>query len=202
METQSLLESFGYLMIFISIFIESGVILGLFLPLPSFSLLFTAGVFAASDKMDLAAIMIVGTLGAVIGYVVGYYTGAHYGRKLFYEKVTTKYFTHKQGLAIEKFMKKWGYLTLIVGRFLPAVHNAAPLLSGVSKSPFIPFMIMNIVGGALWVVVSTLLGFYIGQATPHAQYYVIPFVLLTIIVVNSPIGKRILARITRKIEEM
>ncbi len=202
MDTQSLLESFGYLVIFVSIFIESGLLLGLFLPLPSFSLLFTAGVFAASDKMSLAIIMTVGTIAAIIGYVAGYYTGANYGRKLFYETTTTKYFTRKQGLAVERFMKKWGYVTLIIGRFLPAVHNLAPLLSGVSKSPLLPFMIMNVIGGALWVVVSTLLGFYIGQAAPHAQYYVIPFVVITIIIINSPLGKKILNRITQKIEIM
>lgn len=202
MDAGSLLESFGYLIIFLSVFIECGVLLGLVLPLPGFSLLFTAGVFAATGKMDIETTIIVGTVAAILGYVAGYYTGSKYGRKLFYEKQTGKYFTKQQGLAAERFMKRWGYTTLIIGRFLPVLHNIAPLLSGVAKTPLLPFMIVNIVGGLIWVLFASLLGYYAGQALPHAQYYAIPFVVLTIIIANSPLGKRFLAKFTQKIEEL
>jgi membrane-associated protein len=202
MDTQSLLESFGYLMIFLCVFIESGVILGLVLPLPGFSLLFTAGVLAAGGQMNLAAVMVIGSVAAILGYIAGYYTGSRYGRRLFYEKKTSKYFTPEQGQATERFMKKYGYGTLFIGRFLPVVHNVAPLLSGVAKTPLGPFMIANVIGGVLWVITSTLLGFYIGKAVPDAQKYVIAAVVLTIIFVNTPWGRRLWERIGRRIENL
>ncbi len=200
MDTTALLESFGYLVIFASVFIESGVILGLVLPLPGFSLLFTAGVFAAGDKLNIAAIITVGSIAAILGYIAGYFTGAKYGRKLFYEKTTSKYFTQKQGQVTERFMKKYGYSTLILGRFLPVMHSVAPLMSGFAKTPFVPFMIVNVIGGILWVLFASLLGYFLGQVVPHAQYLAIPFVVATLIIANSPAGKRIVNRITNKIE--
>lgn len=201
MDASSLLESFGYLVIFLSIFLECGVLLGLILPLPSFSLLFAAGVFATTDKLNLLSVIIVGTLGAIAGYIVGYFTGLKYGRKLFYEKETEKYFTKKQGQAAERFMKKWGYSTLIIGRWLPVIHSAAPLLSGIAKTPFTPFMIANVVGGIAWVTSSTYLGFYLGKIVPNAQYYVLPIVFVGVLLMNTPPGKRMLAKFTKRIEE-
>lgn len=201
-DTQTLLESFGYLVIFASVFIESGVILGLVLPLPGFSLLFTAGVFAATGgQFNPIAIIAIGGLGAILGYVVGYYTGATYGRKLFYQKDTTRYFTREQGEKTEKFMKKYGYSTLIIGRYLPVIHTLAPILSGIAKTPKLPFMVANIAGGLIWAISATLLGYYLGQTLPKAQYLVIPLIIISLLLVHSPIGKRVVARITAKIEE-
>jgi membrane-associated protein len=200
-DTQSLLQSFGYLIIFLSVFIESGVLLGLVLPLPGFSLLFTAGVFAAAGQINPVAVIVVGSVAAILGYIVGYYTGFKYGRKLFYEKNTGKYFTAKQGEATERFMKKYGYSTLVVGRFLPVIHNIAPLLSGVAKTPVAPFMIANVIGGISWVAASTLLGLYVGNAVPDAQKYVIVFVVATVIFVNTPWGRRLWENIGQRLEK-
>lgn len=201
MDAGALLESFGYIIIFISIFIECGLLLGLVLPLPSFSLLFAAGVFANGDRLNLPLIILVGSLGAIAGYVAGYFTGLKYGRRLFYEKETGKYFTKQQGKAAEKFMKKYGYSTLVLGRWLPILHNIAPLLSGVAKTPFTPFMFANVFGGVAWVASTSYAGFYIGKIVPNAQYYIIPFVLLTVVVINTSYGKRVVARLTKRIEE-
>lgn len=199
-DAQSLLESFGYLIIFLCVFIESGVPLGLVLPLPGFSLLFTAGVLAAGGQMNPVAVIVVGSIAAILGYIVGYYTGFRYGRRLFYEKNTGKYFTAKQGEATERFMKKYGYGTLVIGRFLPVVHNVAPLLSGVAKTPITPFMAANVVGGIVWVIVSTFLGFYIGKAVPDAQKYVIALVVATVIFANTPWGRRLWEKIGSRLE--
>lgn len=202
MDVQSLLESFGYFLIFLSVFIECGVLIGLVLPLPGFSLLLTAGIFASTGRLDIALIIIVGTSAAILGYIAGYFTGTKYGRKLFYERDTQKYFTAAQGKATEKFMKKYGYSTLVLSRYLPIMHNVAPLLSGVAKTPLLPFMIANVVGGFIWVTSATLLGYYFGQSVPNAQYYIIPFFFITIVLVNSRFGKNLLARITKKVESL
>lgn len=200
MDPGSLLESFGYLVIFLCVFIECGVLLGLILPLPGFSLLFAAGVFAATDRLNLALVILVGSLGAILGYIAGYYTGLKYGRKLLYERETEKYFTAKQGRSAEKFMKKYGYSTLFVSRWLPILHNIAPLLSGVAKTPIVPFMVINVIGGVAWVASTSYAGHYIGRIVPNAQYYIIPVVVVTAIAMNTPVGKRLINRLTTKIE--
>jgi membrane-associated protein len=201
MDAGALLESFGYIIIFISIFIECGVLLGLILPLPSFSLLFAAGVFANTGRLNLLLVILVGSIAAVLGYIAGYYTGFKYGRKLLYEKKTEKYFTEKQGKSAERFMKKHGYSTLVLSRWLPIMHNVAPLLSGVAKTPRTAFMITNVVGAILWTTSSSYAGYYVGQIVPNAQYYILPFVFLTMVIMNTPPGKRIVSRMIKKVEE-
>lgn len=201
MDAGSLLESFGYLIIFVSIFIECGVLLGIILPLPSFSLLFAAGVFVNSDKLSLPIIISVASVAAILGYVAGYFTGLKYGRKLFYERKTDKYFTAEQGKAAERFMKRHGYSTLVASRWLPVMHNLAPLLSGVAKTPFTPFMVVNVVGGVLWAASTTYAGYYIGKIVPNAQYYIIPFIVAGVVIINTPYGKRVTAQLIKRIEK-
>lgn len=200
MDTESVLQSIGYFGVFLCVFIECGVPLGLILPLPGYSMLFAAGVFASSGHMDLTTVIIIGLVAAIFGYIVGYFTGYKYGRKLFFEKKTKKYFTAEQGHKTEKFMDRFGYSTLIAGRFLPFVHNLAPILSGVARTPILYFMIANIIGALVWVISGVLLGFYIGQSVPNSEFYVIPFVILLMIFMNMPYGRRLFKRFLAKID--
>lgn len=202
MNAAEILESVGYLGIFISVFIECGVPLGLILPLPGYTLLFTAGVFAASGHFDIWAIILVGIAAAILGYIVGYFTGYKYGRKLFFERRSNKYFTPEQGYKTEKFMNRYGYSTLIIGRFLALVHNIAPILSGIAKTPFLYFMIANVAGAILWVMSAVFLGYYMGQTIPNAQMLVIPLVIGILIFINLPIGRRIMKKFVEKIENI
>lgn len=199
MGTDSLLESLGYVGIFISVFIECGVPIGLVLPLPGWTLLFSAGVLAASGILSVPIIIAVGILAAVLGYVVGYFTGYKYGRKLFFEKSTTKYFTAEQGRKTEIFMKKYGVITLVAGRFMAIIHNLAPILSGVAKTPFISFMVLNIVGAVIWVMSGVFLGYFIGQQVPNAHYYVIPAVIVFIIAINTKPGHKLINKMSQKL---
>ena len=200
MGVDSILESLGYFGIFISVFIECGVPLGLILPLPGWTLLFSAGVLAASGILDIPTILAVGILAAILGYIVGYFTGYKYGRKLFFEKNNKKYFTAEQGRKTENFMKKYGMLTLVAGRFLAIVHNLAPILSGVAKTPFLSFMILNVVGAVIWVFSGVFLGYFIGQQVPNAHYYVIPLVIIFMIVINTRPGHRLINKLSRKLD--
>jgi membrane-associated protein len=99
-------------------------------------------------------------------------------------------------------MDKYGYITLIAGRFLPIMHSLAPLLSGVAKTPIVPFMIVNVVGGVLWVLSASLSGYYIGQVVPHAQYFAIPFVFVLAVYSNSALGRRHLRTLASWLESI
>lgn len=202
MDVDTILESVGYLGIFIAVFIECGVPIGIVLPLPGFSLLFTAGVFASSGTLELSSVIALGLAGAILGYIVGYLTGYRYGRKLFYELKTKRYFTPQQGKRAERFMKRWGYSTLIIGRFLAIVHNIAPILGGIARMKILPFMVANVVGAIIWVCSAAFAGFYLGENVPNAQYYIIPLVVFVLLLVNTPQGRRLLNNITERVEKL
>ncbi len=200
MDVDSFLESLGYFGIFLSVFIECGVPLGLILPLPGWTLLFSAGVLGASDLLSIPVSLAVGVLEAVLGYIVGYFTGHQYGRKLFFEKETKKYFTAEQGRKTEHFMKKYGRITLVGGRFLPIVHNLTPIISGVAKTPLITFMVLNVVGAVLWVSSGVFLGYFLGRQIPNAHYYVIPSVIVFILFINTGPGRKLINKIFKRLE--
>lgn len=202
MDVESLIESVGYIGIFLAVFIECGVPLGIVLPLPGFTLLFTAGVFVATGTLSLSLVFAAGFLAAVLGYVVGYLTGYRYGRKLFYELKTERFFTPEQGRRTEKFMKKFGYSTLVIGRFLAIVHNIAPILGGVARMKILPFMLANLIGALLWVGAAVFGGYYLGRSLPHAELYVIPLFIAALLIVNTSKGRRLMSRISEKIENV
>jgi membrane-associated protein len=202
MDIESLVESVGYIGIFLAVFIECGVPLGIVLPLPGFTLLFSAGVFAATGTLSLPLVFAVGLSAAVLGYVVGYLTGYRYGRKLFYELKTKRFFTPEQGRRTEKFMKRFGYSTLVIGRFLAVVHNIAPILGGIAKMKFLPFMLANMIGALLWVGSAVFGGYYLGQSVPHGELYVIPLFIAALLLVNTPQGRRQMSRISEKVENL
>lgn len=202
MDPQTFLESVGLIGIFLAVFIESGVPLGIVLPLPGFSLLFTAGVFATTGRLELELVLITGIIAASLGYIVGYFVGKKYGRKLFYELETKKYFTAAQGEKAEKFMSRFGYSTLIIGRYLFMINNLAPILAGIANMRFVYFMIANVAGATIWASVAVFSGFYMGQNLPNAEYYIIPVVVAGLVFANSKYGKRILAKVSEKIESV
>lgn len=202
MDLQSTLESIGYAGIFISVFIESGVIVGLVLPLPGFSLVFTTSVLAATTgQFNIFAIIATATAACILGYIVGYETGRRYGPKLFSEK-NTRAFTPEHAAKATKFMKRYGYPTLIIGRFLPFLHSATPLLSGFAKTPYAPFTILNVIGAVMWSLAAALLGYFVGDTIPYAEYLAIPFIILIFILARVPAVRRLLKRLDEKIESI
>lgn len=201
MGVDQLLQSLGYLGIFVSVFIESGIVIGLVLPLPGFSLLFAAGAFAAAGRLDLALVLAVGFIASITGYFAGYYSGRVYGRKLFFSP-RVKQLKPEHVEQAEAFYQRHGYVTLVVGRFLPFVHTVAPIIAGLTKMKLIPFTILNIIGAVIWTTTATLLGYYIGQAIPNAEYYIVIVAILVAIAVNLPPVKKQLEKLSAYIRNM
>lgn len=183
MDTSQLIESFGYLAVFLCVFLESGIIFGILVPLPGLSLLFTAGILAASGRLSLTAVLTVGIIAAVSGYAIGYLTGTTLGRRLFYSP-RFKQLTPARLAKAEHFIKRYGFGALIIGRFVPFVHTVAPIVAGAAKMPKTIFSIANVLGGVIWVGGATLAGFYLGRAVPNAELYLIPMVVVIAIAAN------------------
>ncbi len=156
-------QNWFYLILFLLIFIETGLVIMPFLP--GDSLLFAAGMLAAAFPNQLNISIVIGLLwvAAILGDTANYTIGKTLGTKL----VTTKIFGKRiiQDAALEKtenFFHKYGAKTIVIARFVPIVRTLAPFVAGVSSMHYGTFIKYNVVGGTIWVVGITLAGYFLG----------------------------------------
>lgn len=173
----------GYIALFLTIFAESGLFFGFFLP--GDSLLFTAGLFAAKGDLNIVWVCIGCFIAAVLGDQVGYLFGAKIGRKI-YDKGESRFIKKEHLEKTEEFYNKYGRSTLIIARFTPIVRTFAPILAGVAKMPYVDFLTFNFVGGLLWGVGLPLLGFYLGNTIPDIDRYLLPIIVAIVILSILP----------------
>ncbi len=179
----ALIKWAGYIGIFIIIFAECGVLLGIFLP--GDSLLFTAGFLASQGYFDLSLLTGICFLGAVLGDSFGYAFGRRVGPAIF--KKEDSLFFHKKHLErAARFYEAHGGKTIILARFMPIIRTFAPILAGVGRMNYRVFVLYNFTGGALWAVGLTLLGYYLGSVIPGVDKYLFPIVLTIIILSMLP----------------
>jgi membrane-associated protein len=164
------------------IFAESGLLIGFFLP--GDSLLFTAGFLVQSGiiKFNIHALVFILFLAAVLGDNVGYTFGRRLGRRLFERKNSVLF--HSENLArAEAFYEKHGPKTIVIARFVPVVRTFAPIVAGISKMHYRTFVAYNIVGGLLWAVGLTYLGYLAGDVIERYEIN-IEYVILGIIFIS------------------
>lgn len=178
-----LIKSVGYFGIWAIIFAESGLLIGFFLP--GDSLLFTAGFLASQGFLNIWLLIIGSFICAVAGDNVGYATGNRFGRRLF-EREDSWLFHKKNLVKTEKFFRKYGKKTLVLARFLPIVRTFAPIFAGITKMHYPTFMTYNLIGGFIWTVGVTLLGYFLGQLIPDVDQYLLPIILVIIVVSIVP----------------
>ncbi|MBW1617467.1 MULTISPECIES: VTT domain-containing protein [Empedobacter] len=152
-----------YLILFLLIFIETGLVVMPFLP--GDSLLFAAGMLAAAFPAQLNIYIVLGLLwiAAIAGDTVNYTIGKTLGTKL----VTTKIFGKRiikdsAILKTEDFFTKYGSKTIVIARFVPIVRTLAPFVAGISKMHYGTFIKYNFIGGTIWVFGITLAGYFLG----------------------------------------
>jgi len=187
MDVNNLLEGAGVVGGLIAIgsiiFAESGLLIGFFLP--GDTLLFPAGFFAAQGKLPLMGVLIAAFVGSVIGNETGYIIGKKTGPRIFRKKdgivFRQEYITKS-----EAFYEKHGGKTIILARFLPIVRTFAPLVAGVGNMDRKKFTLYNIIGGALWVVTTVLLGYWLGSKIPNIDHYILPAVGIAMLFTFGP----------------
>ncbi|MFD3747414.1 VTT domain-containing protein [Nocardia sp. NPDC058633] len=164
----NLLNSFGTWMLaglLAVVFIESGLLFPL---LPGDSLLFTAGLIAASKSTEIAPFAPIGVLlvlvpiAAILGDQVGYVIGARGGTALF-KSDDARFFKKRYIDESHAFFVKHGPITIVLARFVPIVRTFAPVVAGASGMRYRTFAMYNIIGGVLWGAGVTYLGFLLGQ---------------------------------------
>jgi len=153
-------QSWTYAIIFLIIFLETGVVVTPFLP--GDSLLFALGAFAAKGSFDFWIMSILLIIAAIIGDSVNYSIGRYFGKKfLELEKIPLIKKAH-----IEKahsFYEKHGPKTIILARFIPIVRTFAPFVAGIGEMNYSKFMSYNVIGAILWVMSFMTLGYVFGN---------------------------------------
>jgi membrane-associated protein len=148
-----------YLLLFLIVFCETGLVVTPFLP--GDSLLFAAGAFAASGSLSIWVLIAILFVAAVLGDTVNYWVGHFLGHRLLNAK---RRLIKPEHLAYtHEFYEKYGGKTIIIARFVPIVRTVAPFVAGLGTMSYGRFMSYNIIGGAAWVLICTLAGYLFGN---------------------------------------
>jgi len=153
-------QTWTYLILFLIIFAETGLVVTPFLP--GDSLLFATGAIIAKPETDLNVFLMWGLLmvAGILGDLVNYHIGKYIGPKAFSGKYK---FLKKEYLdKTEKFYEKYGGKTIIYARFVPIVRTFAPFVAGVGSMSYAKFASYNIIGAILWVTSFLFIGYFFG----------------------------------------
>lgn len=151
-----------YIILFIVVFCETGLVTTPFLP--GDSLLFAAGAIAAASNGALNIHLMVGILlmAAILGDAVNFMIGKYFGNKLFanpHSKIFKQQYLHKT----HAFYARYGGKTIILARFVPIVRTFAPFVAGMSKMDYAQFLRYNIIGALAWILSLSYLGYWFGN---------------------------------------
>lgn len=178
----SLVQQYGiwvYVILFLIIFIETGIVIAPFLP--GDSLLFAAGAVAALGALDVALLFALLSVAAIVGDTVNYWIGHFVGPRVF-TKGEGRFFKREYLERAQKFYNKHGGKTIVIARFIPIIRTFAPFVAGIGAMQYRRFLAYNIAGGIAWVAIFTFLGFYFGSLQFVRQNF--SLVIAAIIVIS------------------
>lgn len=158
-----LISTFGLIGILVIVFAESGLLIGFFLP--GDSLLFTTGLLVAGHQyltQPLWLVCLLVAVAAVLGDQVGYLFGRKVGPSLF-NRPDSRLFKRENVEKANAFFEKYGPRSIVLARFVPVVRTFTPIVAGVSAMHYRTFVLFNVIGGTLWAVGVTVLGYFLGQ---------------------------------------
>lgn len=178
-----LVTAIGHLGIFGIIFAESGLFFGFFLP--GDSLLFTAGLLASQNLLNLPLLLAGSFVAAVLGDNVGYAFGARVGPRLF-TREDSLLFHRRHVERSRRFFDEHGPKAVVLARFVPIVRTFTPILAGVGQMRYRTFLAYNLVGAGLWAMGIPLAGYWLGAKIPDVDRYLLPIVLAIIIISLAP----------------
>ncbi|MFG2172800.1 DedA family protein [Streptomyces niveus] len=158
-----LISTFGLIGVLLVVFAESGLLIGFFLP--GDSLLFTTGLLVAGHMylpQPLWLVCLLVVLAAVLGDQTGYLIGRKAGPALF-RRPDSRLFKQENVEKAGAFFERYGPRSIVLARFVPIVRTFTPVIAGVGAMRYRTFVVFNVIGGTLWGVGVTVLGYFLGQ---------------------------------------
>jgi membrane-associated protein len=182
LDPEVIIEAFGLLAVLVIVFVESGLLVGFFLP--GDSLLFTAGLLSSVGTLPALWVLLVTIpIAAIAGDQVGYAIGRKAGPAIF-RRPDSRFFHHEHVDRANAFFERYGGRTIVLARFVPIVRTFAPVAAGVGRMPYRTFLAYNVLGGILWGVGVTTLGYFLGQVElirTNIEYVLVGIVGLSLI---------------------
>jgi membrane-associated protein len=149
-----------YVILFLIIFCETGLVVTPFLP--GDSLLFAVGALAATGALDVNWIFVLLTVAAIIGDTVNYWIGHAVGPKVFRGE-SSRLLNRRHLERTHEFYEKYGGKTIILARFIPIIRTFAPFVAGIGSMSYGKFLLYNVVGAIVWIAIFTYAGYFFGN---------------------------------------
>lgn len=149
-----------YALLFLIIFVETGLVIMPFLP--GDSLLFIVGALCGAEVLSLPLSMALLLTAAIAGDQTNYSIGRYFGPKVF-KWENSRFFNRQAFMQANAFYEKYGGITIILARFMPFIRTFVPFVAGVAEMTRHKFTVFNVLGGAIWVVGLTLAGYLFGN---------------------------------------
>jgi len=159
----AIIQAYGiwtYLILFLIIFCETGLVVTPLLP--GDSLLFAAGTFAAKGDLDVMWLFILLSIAAILGDTANYWIGDYIGPKIFH-KENVRLLNKEYLDRTHQFYEKYGGKTIIIARFVPIIRTFAPFVAGIGSMTYLRFISYNIIGGIAWIAACVFAGFFFGN---------------------------------------
>jgi membrane-associated protein len=164
-------------LIWLIIFVETGLFVGFFLP--GDSLLVTAGIFAGQGFLPIRSLVAVGILCAIAGDQLGYWIGRSAGQAL-YRREDSLFFRRSHLRRAHEFYEKYGGRAVILARFVPIVRTFCPPVAGAAEMRYPTYLLYDVFGGTLWISSMLLGGYVAGSRIPNISKY-LHYIIATII---------------------
>jgi len=186
--------SLGYIGIFMMMFLESS-----FFPFPSEVVMVPAGYLAYKGEMNIYLAIFSGVAGSLAGALFNYFLAIKYGRS-FLVKYGKYFFIKEETISkMEEFFKNHGHISTFSGRLIPAVRQYISFPAGLARMNLLIFSIYTSLGAAIWVVILTLLGYYLGDNEALIKEY-IRYIIVGILFILAIIAFWYYKKIKKSIE--
>lgn len=186
-----------YGILFVVIFIETGLVICPFLP--GDSLLFAAGAIAAhsASGLNIFALILLIVFAAVLGDTVNYWIGREIGQGFENHHLFSRLINEEKMEKAQAFFNKYGGFAVFLGRFMPFIRTFIPFIAGGSRMRYSYFFLYNVLGGASWTLLGLLAGYFFGQIPvikSHFSLIVILIVVISLIPILFVWAKNVLSK--------